>query len=513
MKIFKKTIYTLLAGAAMAGTTTGCSDFLEEHSQDLAKVESWSDLDEVLIGNAYMRTGDLSMQGGERNCDFDFLHFMTDEITMVDDRGGDDMDYGRNLFPYITWQADCGIDYQQRFNGNDDKYWNTLYDRINICNMVIALIDEQPEVNINDGVQKKRVKGEAYFLRGYFYFILANLYSEPYDPATAESKMGVAVKNTEYVEDVEFERGNLSDTYKSILSDLEVASENLEGVPSKSIYRGDINAVNLLLSRVYLYMQNWDKAIEYAQKVIADHGALLDLATVAPGSNSVSATSPETIFSTCDYVVSMVFADQRRYVAPFVVSEDIRDMYTNADLRKTRYIGTTESRPAAGAFLKYNGQVSHQGTICDYGSTFSMRSPEAYLILAEASAYKGDDATAQKALETFLATRMTGSVKVDKTGNDLIDFIRDERVREFLIEGHRWFDLRRYTVCGVRPWSKAIEHAYYYFDGYENLDHTEYFRLEENDPAYTMAVPRNIISYQVSLGTVVRPQRAPYLSE
>ncbi|MDE6122137.1 MAG: RagB/SusD family nutrient uptake outer membrane protein, partial [Duncaniella dubosii] len=155
------------------------------------------------------------------------------------------------------------------------------------------------------------------------------------------------------------------------------------------------------------------------------------------------------------------------------------------------------------------------GTMNSVGSVFTFRTSEAYLILAEASAYNGDEAASRATLEKFLASRMSGSVSVDKSGNDLIDFIRDERAREFLVEGHRWFDLRRYTVCQPYPWSKTIDHGYYYITekNYDYvIDRIDWYRLEKNDGAYTLPLPREIRNFQTSLGNSVRPSRAPYLS-
>lgn len=511
---FKKTIYITLVAAVAGFATAGCSDFLEEHSQDLAKVKTWTDLDEVLIGSAYVRTGRM-IPAQNNNSPYltsdyslDILHLMTDEIEMMNLYSGDYVGYRLNYFGFYTWQADCGIDYQGRLIGNDKAFWTGLYNRINVCNMVLSLIDEQPEPTPNDAIQKKRVKGEALYLRGLYYFTLANLYCEPYAPSTAGSKLGMAIKTTEYVEDIEFDRGNLKDTYGQILSDLTAAENCLKEVPSKSIARADVNAVRLLLSRVYLYMQDWNNAITYSKQVIADHGALLDLRSIQPGQNSVSATSPETILAMGDYNVAVAFADQRTRIAPCVVAQGMYDKYSNDDLRKTRYIGQAENRKGARAFMKYNGQSSNWGTYADYGSVFSLRSPEAYLTLAEASANAGDENTARETLKKFLATRMSGNINVNQSGEELLDLIREERAREFILEGHRWFDLRRYSVNEQHPWSVAIEHSYPIYVGI-SLNRWDKYRLEPFDAAYTLAVPRDVINFQSSLGTVIRPDRAP----
>lgn len=498
---------------------TSCDSFLEEYSQDLAKVNTWEDLDEVLLGSVYAKTGRTTPGQNyngptvEADLSFDILHLMSDEIAMTDEDYTDYVGYRQNYYAFYTWQPDCAYDYQGRLISNDATFWDELYTRIGVCNMVLSLIDDQPANTRDDAAQKLRVKGEAYYLRGLYYFTLANLYCEPYAPATASSKMGMPIKTTEYIEDIEYSRGTLAETYAQIVDDLTNAEECLADVPSKSIYRADINAARLLLSRVYLYMQNWDKAVAYANAVLDANSSLLDLRTVPSGSNFVSATSPETILSMGDYNVAIAFTDSRYDIPAYTISDDMLDLYTRQDLRQGRYVGESERRHYPGAFLKFNGQQSHWGSYADYGSVFSLRTPEAYLTLAEASAYNGDENTARQTLERFLATRMSGDVTVDETGKDLVSLIRDERAREFLLEGHRWFDLRRYTVNTVYPWSKEIEHAYPIFENSYTFDHYDYYRLEENDAAYTLAVPRSVISFQVSLGQHVRPSRPAFMSE
>ena len=39
---------------------SACSSFLEEYSQDLARVENITDLDELLLGSAYLPAGKIS---------------------------------------------------------------------------------------------------------------------------------------------------------------------------------------------------------------------------------------------------------------------------------------------------------------------------------------------------------------------------------------------------------------------------------------------------------------------
>lgn len=155
---------------------SACSDFLEEYSQDLAKVENWTDLDEVLLGEGYIHTGRFYIENGyaKSSCgdDFNILHLMSDEMIQTSAEPGQDMTGNSDQFAFITWQRDTGVDDEYRYRGGDEKYWNTLYTRINVCNMVIALIDEQPEKTPDDTAAKERIKGEAYFYEAYIILCL-----------------------------------------------------------------------------------------------------------------------------------------------------------------------------------------------------------------------------------------------------------------------------------------------------------------------------------------------------
>lgn len=489
-----------------------CNSFLEEYSQDLAKVESWKDLDEVLLGSGYLHTGRYydtgsSYIGIDRDDHFDILHFMSDEIRMSVDKYMLS-DYYNSMFAFFTWQQDTGIGYEMRYEGGDEKYFNTPYSRINVCNMVISQIDEQPSHSVEDDLEKSRVKGEAYFLRGLYYFYLANMYCEPYDPATAGSMVGIPLKFSEIIEDKEFDRATLAETYKKVLEDLEFAEKCLEGTTRKSIYHADINTVHLLQSRVYLYMQDWDNAILKAKEVLAANDKLLNIGTKAIGETCLDSSSPEVLFSMGDYMIAFYFRDDRSYIPAIHISDDMLALFSQDDYRTKRYIGESSYR-SSDVFRKVNGQREAIGSFTSVGSVFCFRTAEAYLTLAEASAYKGDEATARQTLEKFLATRMMSKVEITETGNALIDFIRDERAREFLIEGHRWFDLRRYTVCQPYPWSKEIIHGFIYEENY-NYGHTDWYRLEKNDKAYTLPIPRSVRNFQVSLGNTNRPVRKPF---
>lgn len=511
MKILNKIRYGFFA-VVVSASLTSCDSFLKEYSQDLAKVESWEDLDELLIGSAYMSPGSYASGIGSnytQGTNLNPLHFMTDELEIDYGFGSSDYSFMQTeMFPYITWQKDTGVDENLSNRNGDEKYFNDFYNKISTCNQVLHLIDDQPVVVPSDATEKSRVKGEAHFLRGYYYFLLANMYCEPYEASTASSKMGMPLKLTPQIEDIEYKRGTLEETYRQILSDLHSAETELEGTIRTTFHQANQTAARLLLARIYLYMQDYDNAREYASLVLHDNVKLLNLSSFPEEGNFMGPDNPEIIFTMGDYDIARAFTFTPYSTPLWAVCNDIIDLYGENDIRKIRFFkecGSFYKNPRCLA--KYNGPV---GTAYTAGSVATFRTSEAYLILAEAESFLGNESEARSILEKFLATRLSGDATVTKAGNELIDFIRDERTREFLLEGHRWFDLRRYTVCVKYPFSKAIVHGYPYADeiGYGN--HYEWYKLLPDDVAYTLAIPREILQFQPSLGTVIRPDRKPF---
>jgi hypothetical protein len=72
------------------------------------------------------------------------------------------------------------------------------------------------------------------------------------------------------------------------------------------------------------------------------------------------------------------------------------------------------------------------------------RIAEQYLIAAEAYAYSGDEEKANEYLNKLLAAREIAHEELTLFGDDLKEAIKEERVKELIGEGFRFYDLKRY---------------------------------------------------------------------
>lgn len=497
---------------------SGCSDFLKEHSQDTYYVSSWKDLNETLIGSCYMpaKKSQWLYNTIDNQC---FIHFLGDELSECvdgqDKKSIDDYESDDNMFGYFTWQQRSGTNDKYTGYNTENGNWVEMYTLINVANNIIYSDTKVPNSTQDEKIGVLKVDGEARFLRAYYYFWLVNLYGKAYNPSTAKTDLGVPIKLSENVEDKYFDRNTVQEVYDQILIDLNQAESDLSqtGTPT-SVYRAGVTAVRFLLSRVYLYMQNWDKAAEYAQKVIDANPDMVSLNDLADGSGFLSESSVETIFSMGGNLLPC--ATTYRYKG-FQVSDSLYNCYDDNDLRKTKfwwhynkYTGYAKMAPKSSSvssnninyyWLAYN--TSYYGYKAEVSDKFLFRSPEAYLIKAEADAYLGKEDDARNALNTLREYRYkSGSnYKVTATGKDLVEIIRAERRKELALEGQRWFDLRRYSVCEKYPESEQITHRYYYYESNTSIVKTEYhtFVLQPNDAAYVLPIPQEVIDFNVGM--------------
>ena len=136
-----------------------------------------------------------------------------------------------------------------------------------------------------------------------------------------------------------------------------------------------------------------------------------------------------------------------------------------------------------------------------------MRVAEGYLNMAEACAML-DDADANVWLNNLRRNRIAEYEDQNYAGEELVQEIRNERRKELCLEGHRWFDLRRYSVNAKYPYSKEIIRVFakYNEDG-SSFEGAEVFKLEKNDLAYVFKLPESVLGYHPNMTNNDRKKR------
>src|SRR5690606_27129487 len=158
----------------------------------------------------------------------------------------------------------------------------------------------------NPGVAKpeneKKYVAEAKFIRALNYFYAVNLWAQPYKFTPDASHLGVPLvltaSDAPFAPENQVARNTVKEVYDQIIKDLTEAAQDLPVAPEtrsiNSVGRATQGAAQALLARVYLYMQDYNKALEYANKVIASNKYALN---ETPEVTFREYTTLESIFS------------------------------------------------------------------------------------------------------------------------------------------------------------------------------------------------------------------------
>ncbi len=481
----------MMIGVALAVFCASCGDFLDEYSQNKTYVNSVSDLDELLLGDGYILASDVNLSDYPGRNLFEFLHLLSDESREVILRNsyglnppGGDKVYVANR-GFWSWAQEPFTNVIGTVAG--DPYWQPFYVRIACLNNILDEAKGFTDLSDRDAQTLARVTGEAYFLRAWNYFMLANLYGAAYDKSNPEDGASVILKLTPQVVFDKAFRDHTGDVYRQIVSDLKEAVAHFAGGDTKDAqYRANASAAWALLSRVYLYMEEYSLAVEAADEV--EGYALFNLAVnYVPGSGKsfLNTASPEVIFIQGAYggIARLHKGSFFLYSPPptpliyadcYGVAEELQQLFDANDIRSSAFFARTYGsdifmcrKVGSGSNLYETDPITGQnvyttdvGSSESFGECISIRYAEVLLNKAEALACLNEIGPATAAIRELLNTRYVAAPAVPAGQMDLIAFIRKERQKELCFEGHRWFDLRRYAVNSVAPVATTVVHEY-----------------------------------------------------
>ena len=350
--------------------------------------------------------------------------------------------------------------------------YSTPYKAIQACNTFLANIGNVPL----DAATMNRYVGEVRFIRGYYYFLLTQLYGDvvlTYRPLGKDSA-GYRLPRTPKAVVID-----------SVLSDLNFAAANLPN----TAYIGHVVRGTALgyIAKVYLTLQDWPDAAATANKIMTENKFSLYTGGyrglfLKPGQNN----NPEIMFSgryqvpnaysPADYLYtySSSFQPLGYLVNDYECTDGLpitssplyssASPYNNRDPRllatiltpNVLYKGGIPFVPAAigasAGFLNKKGVDSTRATVIGTQSDQDwvyLRYAEVLLMYAEAqNELAGPDPSVYSAVNAVRGRPGVGmpALPPGLSQDSMRTRIRHERRIELALEGQRYFDLKRWRL-------------------------------------------------------------------
>lgn len=244
-------IYWTLA-AVFSCSFVSCDDFLDKDPDNRVYLDTPEFVEKLLV-SAYPEA------------DFAFCEAMSDNSG---DRGLSAILNDPEIEQPYLWKTST-----ETYQGTSTNYWMNAYASISAANHALEAVEKFEAQG--RGEEVRHARGEALLCRAYAHFMLANLFCMPYNPATADTELGIPyATDPETTLNPSYERGTLAETYDKIEADLLEGIELLPASYAKApAYHFTRKAAYVFASRFYLWKggdDNFRKSLEYANRVLGD---------------------------------------------------------------------------------------------------------------------------------------------------------------------------------------------------------------------------------------------------
>lgn len=404
---------------------------------------------------------------------------------------------------YVTNAKAYSTTYNMNYNGitNDFNFYDSLYDAIMDCNLVIN------NTIVPDSDNVTRIKAEAKIIRAFAYFTLVNYYS-PTPTSGVNQEYGVPLVLGNYDAILEQPRATVAEVYDQIIADLNDGVAGASDIPQNPITQVSDHsmfsktAAKLLLSRVYLTRRapgDAELALQYATDIVNNSPSYgFNPINALSGSGSANvywlyfAGTPETTAENQPETIWELDLNQDNYSVPLNIGANlslpglynrlvtdrrallftkgffdsfphtdlppigVTPQSTSTDVRRGNNIGTTASTmllttiqvpttdPLPGVWTNKYPRLSSSGNFVR--NIKVLRFAEAQLNRIEALYLTGQTGQAITELNAFAQSRGGSTYSTTDTGDALRDDILTEKGKEFYGEGQRFLDLKRYGL-------------------------------------------------------------------
>lgn len=475
--------------------------------------------EETIVGNATALAKMLYQYGvggvSQQHSDFGYPSLML----AMESRGTDlvSEDGGYNWYNYQMSYGDLQSNYYF-----SSMHWNAMYNPIMTANKVWQDFGERTGESLF-----QFYLGQASALRAFNYFYLAQLYQQTYVGNEDQPCVPIITGVDAYsVAQEQRPRATVREVYDYILQDLDMAEHLLSQTavvrPGKQFVTPQV--IWGLRARIYMVMNRWEEAADYAQRVIAagvaapytreevakptfndiNHNAWLWGIDTEETDNTVATAiiNWPSHMGSFSYGYAQVGAwrmvSQSLYNA--IPSTDVRKGWfldgnrTSGNLNDEQQNYVAQYGMPAYTQVKFAPYKDVLGTNTNANDIPLMRIEEMHLILAEAQAMMGDAAAGAATLQNFVATyRDPAYVCAATNAEEMREAVWMQRRIELWGEGHSYFDLMRMKKDVDRR-GAGFQSSYV-------------FNIPAGDPALIYPIPAREMSDNVNL--VQNPEATP----
>ena len=424
-KIIKMKTIAVLPILIMFFLISGCEKYLDVEPKGTVRPNTVGELGELIIGEYKFGYSNRSTA------------YMSDELVVLE------ADYTNLLVLHKN-----GYRWESLFNEGDvDLDWKDIYYKTYLTNYVLDMIDEA-DLNGSTEADRNRIKAEALTIRSYDYLQLVNIYGAHYHPETAASDMAVPLILRADISS-QLPRSSVDEIYTQIISDLKTAINlfSSNAIPDVRINSSKTGAYGLL-SRLYLFRSEWQKALEYANLALANYSVLYNYNNYTRDNSHLTRilnaqeNQEAILYRTC----TQSYTRGNKVI----IADDLIDLFETNDLRFQ-------------FFTENNGNGTYAYWSSNSGDNFPMAGitvPELYLIRAETNARLGNIADAMNDLFILRSNRYDINAYPDQVSfeaaialsatniEEAIQLVLDERRKELMFTNLRWFDMKRLILEG-----------------------------------------------------------------
>lgn len=470
-KIIKRQLvglFFILCQLSICTILTSCDDYVDIVPKGNTIPQTVDDLGQ-LLANGSLATSDESFGFTEVNYNIMFFEVYSDDYNAPNDPSNRYYVTFQNL-PFLQNEL-VWADYLYGAT-EDDRNWNGLYKSNYICNYVLDHIADAKE---GKSFKRDEVKGQALVHRAMNYFLLTNLYGKQYKAGSAANDLSVPLVIESNINN-QYPRATVQEVYDQILADLTEAISIMKvEVPEFNNIPGLATAY-ALRARVYLWMQDYDKAYADASKSLSMRSEMIDyntLSLVMPGlpvygidgyETSVE-SNPEVLYSRyCTETLGTVYSDKM-----LAIIDKENDLRYTTFIAKYEMMGITEPR----IWTRHH----HSGIDIS----------EVWLMKAESALRKSSPniSESKQALEEVRKHRYAAATYQPFEANDnksLLDEILKERRREIIYNEMSFIDHKRQNAdpSTARPMERTV--------------YGKTYTMPVDDPHWQLPIPLNVMA-------------------